>query len=367
MVDLPGQFNGFKEEAMQLVEKVFDESKFINGPQVAQFADNLASYLNANHVIPCANGTDALQIALMALDLPQGSEVIVPSYNYVAAAEMIPLLGLVPVFIDSDFDHFNVDEQKIQEAITAKTKAIVAVHLFGQACKMEPIMAIAKENGLYVIEDNAQSIGGEYSFSNGETVKLGTIGDIATTSFFPSKNLGCYGDGGAVFTNNDELAKKARMYGNHGQRSKYIYDLVGINSRLDTIQAGLLDIKLKRLDSFIDARRKAADFYDEGLKAVDWIATPYRLPEAKHVFHQYTLKTNNGRRDELRDYLSEKGIPSMIYYPVPIHENLAYQDFPKKDLSNAEALSRQVISLPMHTELEEDQLEFIVNSVKDFA
>ncbi len=366
MVDLVGQYQDIKQEIDQALERVITDSRFINGPDVREFSDSLAKYLEVGHVIPCANGTDALQLALMALELPEGSEVLTPSFNYVAAAEMLPIVGLVPRFFDSRPDSLNLNEELIEESVTEKTKAIIAVHLFGQGCDMDRIMAIARKHDLIVIEDNAQSIGGTYTSTEGWTKKLGTIGDIGTTSFFPSKNLGCYGDGGSVMTNDEELARKIRMYGNHGQVKKYEYELIGINSRLDTMQAAVLKVKLQCLDAYIEERRKAADYYDLHLSNIEDIETPFRNSFSKHVFHQYNMKVGNGRRDELKAFLGGKGIPSMIYYPRPLHMNTAYDQYPKGPLPVAESLMNQVLALPMHTHLTEEMLDYICTSVREF-
>ncbi len=366
MVDLVSQYENMKEEIDAAMQRVVSESRFINGPDVKDFSGNLSSYLGAKHVIPCANGTDALQLALMALDLPAGSEVLVPSFNYVAAAEMLPICGLEPVFFDSRPDTFNLDEDKIEDAISEKTRAIIVVHLFGQACDMDRIMSIASKRDLKVIEDNAQSIGSTTNLSGGDQKFLGTIGDIGTTSFFPSKNLGCYGDGGAVYTQDDALAEKVRMFANHGQVKKYEYDLIGINSRLDTLQASILNVKIKRLNGYIEARRGVAAYYDDQLKDLDWLETPYRNDFSKHVFHQYTLRIKGVERDALKAYLESKGIPSMIYYPKPLHQNPAYSHYRTMDLKVADQLSNEVLSIPMHTELEESTLDFICETIKDF-
>ncbi len=366
MVDLVSQYQDIKQEIDQALERVITDSRFINGPDVQGFSNSLAQYLEVGHVIPCANGTDALQLALMALELPQGSEVLTPSFNYVAAAEMLPIVGLVPRFFDSRPDSLNLDEELIEGSITEKTKAIIAVHLFGQGCDMDRIMEIAKKHNLIVIEDNAQSIGGTFTFRNGTTKKLGSIGHIGTTSFFPSKNLGCYGDGGAVMTNDEGLAKKIRMFGNHGQVKKYEYELIGINSRLDTMQAAILNIKLQRLDVYIEARRKAAGYYDLHLSDIEHIETPFRNSFSRHVFHQYNMKVKNGRRDELQDFLKGKGIPSMIYYPRPLHMSTAYDQYPRGPLPVAESLMNEVLALPMHTHLTEEMQEYICTSIQEF-
>ncbi len=368
MVDLLGQYKKIKQEIDQSILEVVESSKYINGPEVKNFAKELEDYLSVRHVIPCANGTDALQIAMMALGLEPGDEVITANFTYVATVEVIGLLRLTPVLVEVNPNTFNIDPEAIRKAITPKTKAIVPVHLYGQTADMEEIMKIAKEHNLYVIEDTAQAIGSQYTFFNGEIKSAGTIGDVGTTSFFPSKNLGCYGDGGAIFTNNDELASKIRMVANHGQSKQYYHDEVGVNSRLDSIQAAILRRKLPHLDTYIHNRNKAAKYYDNAFKNLDWLTTPYRDPKSSHVFHQYTLKTKGVDRDSLKEHLNSKGIPAMIYYPVPLHKQKAYKDerYDKIDFSNTEALNECVISLPMHTELTEEQLEFITNAVIEF-
>lgn len=369
MVDLITQYHEIKPEVQTAIAEIMDKAQFINGPAVHEFKDGLADYLGAEHVIPCANGTDALQIAMMALGLKPGDEVITPSYTYIATTEVIGLLRLKPVFVDCDEKTFNISPEAIEKAITPKTKAIVPVHLYGQSCDMEKIMEIAKKHNLYVIEDNAQAIGSDYTFSDGTTKKTGTIGDIGCTSFFPSKNLGCYGDGGAICTNNDELAETLKMVANHGQSKRYHHDMVGCNSRLDTIQAAVLNAKLKRLDNYIDARRKAAAYYDETFASIEAITTPYRDEKTKHVFHQYTLQlADNIDRDALVEFLKQKDVPAMIYYPIPAHEQkmFASLDTACGDLTTTDWLTSRVVSLPMHTELEEDQLKYITEAIIEF-
>jgi dTDP-4-amino-4,6-dideoxygalactose transaminase len=368
MVDLKGQYRKIKTEVDQAMIDCVESAEFINGKLVTKFSENLASFVGVKHVIPCANGTDALQIALMALDLKPGDEVIVPAFTYVATAEVIALLNLVPVMVDVMPDDFSINLLQVKSSITPKTKAIVPVHLFGQCAGMEELLKLAKENNIYVVEDTAQAIGAKYTFSNGSIHQAGTMGDIGTTSFFPSKNLGCYGDGGAIFTNNDELAVKIKMMANHGQSVKYKHDVVGVNSRLDTVQAAILDIKLKHLDEYCAARNKAADYYDEGLKNVSGLITPKRVVNSTHVFHQYTLKVENGKRDELKSYLQEKGIPSMVYYPFPLHFQKAYQSdrFPKGSLPVAEQLCEEVLSLPIHTEMNFEIQDYIIESIKTY-
>ena len=368
MVDLKGQYLHIAEEVNQAIQSVIDDTAFINGPAVKEFAAALADYTGARYVIPCGNGTDALQLAMMALNLQPGDEVIVPSFTYVATVEVIALLGLKPIFVDSRPDNFNLDVQAIRPLITEKTKAIVPVHLFGQCADMDPLMDLAEEFNLYVIEDTAQALGAEYMGKDGSRKKAGTIGTIGTTSFFPSKNLGCYGDGGAIFTNDEALATTLRAMANHGQFKKYHHDLIGVNSRLDTMQAAILNVKLKHLDSYAESRRKAAAFYDGELKGVDGIEIPKRETNSTHVFHQYTLKVKGNKRDSLKDFLNERGVPSMIYYPVPLHLQKAYKAYGYKvgDYPIAESLSDEVLSLPMHTELEEEQLRYITAQIKSF-
>lgn len=368
MVDLKQQYHKIKNEVDAAVLDVLESSMFIGGPQVNSFAEKLSQYLDVKHVIPCANGTDALQIAMMALGLEPGDEVITPSFTYIATTEVIALLKLRPVFVEVDVQTFCVDPQAIRNAITSKTKAIVPVHLYGHSCKMEEIMAIANEHNLFVIEDNAQAIGGDYTFKNGTTKKTGTIGTVGCTSFFPSKNLGCYGDGGAIFTDDDELAEKLKMIANHGQKTKYYHDVVGCNSRLDALQAAILNIKLPLLDSYIDARIKAADFYDKAFAGKDKITTPFRADYCKHVFHQYTLVLENVDRDGLVAFLAENNIPSMLYYPVPAHRQNMFAMFGGGDfiLEKTDWLTDRVISLPIHTELDEEQQNFITAKVLEF-
>jgi dTDP-4-amino-4,6-dideoxygalactose transaminase len=368
MVDLESQYEKIKTEIDEAVLSCIASTAFINGAAVHLFQKNLEKYLGVRHVVPCANGTDALQIAMMALGLKPGDEVIVPSFTYVATAEVIALLKLKPVMVEVDADTFNITAEIIEKAITPKTKAVVPVHLFGQACEMEAIMQVAEKHNLYVIEDNAQAIGADYTFSDNTKRKSGTIGHIGCTSFFPSKNLGCYGDGGAIFTNDDELAEKMRMIANHGQVKRYYHSYIGVNSRLDSIQAAILDVKLKYLDDYCAARGKAADFYDREFAGIEELQTPVRAPFSTHVFHQYTLQAKNGKRDALIEYLQTKGIPSMTYYPLPLNRQIAFAPFVPADLSLpvTENLCDSVVSLPMHTELNEEILQFIVESVKDF-
>ena len=368
MVDLISQHLHIKEEIDKAVVEVMESAWFINGPAVKSFEKNLANYLGVKHVIACANGTDALQIALMALGLEPGDEVIVPSFTYVATAEVIGLLRLKPVMVDVDPNTFNVTAEIIKAAISPKTKAIVPVHLYGQSSDMEAIVAVAKKHNIAIVEDNAQAIGADYTFANGTIQKTGTIGNVGTTSFYPSKNLGCYGDGGAMFTNDDELAVKLRMIANHGQSKRYYHSMIGVNSRLDTIQAAILDIKLRHLDNYCAARQKVAAYYDSAFSDVSEIITPARQANSTHVFHQYTMRITNGKRDELKEYLHEQGIPTMIYYPVPLYKQEAFLPFVKGDLNlnNTELLCKEVISLPIHTEMDEEMLDFIVKNIKSF-
>jgi len=372
MVDLKTQYHQLKNEIDTAVLDVFESSAFINGKPVQQFCDALADYLGIKHVVPCANGTDALQIAMMALDLQPGDEVITPSFTYIATTEVVALLRLKPVFVEVDKQTFNIDADALQKAITPKTKAIVPVHLYGQSCDMELIMQIANGNNLFVIEDNAQSIGGDYYFKDGTSRKTGTIGTIGTTSFYPAKNLGCYGDGGAIFTNDDVLANHMKMIANHGQSKRYYHDVVGCNSRLDTVQAAILNIRLKHLDENIKGRRKAADHYDKAFAKHAIIKSPYRAANNKHVFHQYTIILDSEKsaslRDGLSNYLSEKKIPSMIYYPVPGHRQKMFEAFGglEYDLPITNWLTERVISLPMHPDLDEEQLEFITTAVLEY-
>ncbi len=369
MVDLKGQYLKIKEEVDKRVLEVIDSTAFINGPYVKQFQKELEEYLNIKHVIPCGNGTDALQVAMMALGLKPGDEVITTTFTFIATAEVIALLGLTPVLVDVDINTYNIDPEAVRKAITPKTKAIVPVHLFGQCAPMEEILQIAKEHKLYIIEDNAQAIGADYIFSDGTIKKSGTIGDVGCTSFFPSKNLGGYGDGGAVFTDNDELAEQLRAIVNHGMKVRYYHDLIGVNSRLDSIQAAILDVKLEHLDEYAEARRRAADYYDQAFEASSKINTPVRYEKSTHVFHQYTFTLNGVDREGLQKHLNDKGVPMMIYYPVPLHMQKAYRDtrYKEGDFPNSEKLAATVASLPMHTELDEEQLEFITRSVLEFV
>lgn len=364
LVDLQSQYAKIKPEIDAAIAQVIDSCQFINGPQVKAFAEHLSAYLGVKHVIPCANGTDALQIALMALDLQPGDEVITTPFTFVATAEVIALLRLKPVFVDVHPDTFNMDENLIEEKISEKTRCIVPVHLFGQTANMEPIMRIARKHNLFVVEDNAQAIGADYTFTTDEIRKAGTIGHIGCTSFFPSKNLGCYGDGGALFTNDDALAKKIGMVANHGQVTRYYYDEIGVNSRLDTLQAVVLDIKLKHLDTYNKARQEAARYYSSHLAQIPGISVPFTAAYTSHVYHQYTLLFEN-RRDEVQKALQAAGIPTGVYYPVPLHLQKAYAHagYEEGDFPVSERLAEQVLSLPMHSELDEETLHYIVNTI----
>ncbi len=369
MVDLKSQYEKIKTEVDASIQNVLNNTAFINGPEVKEFQKELETYLGVKHVIPCANGTDALQIAMMALDLKPGDEVITANFTYVATAEVIGLLGLKPVLVDVIPDTFDIDVKAIEKAITPKTKAIVPVHLFGQCANMEAIMALAKKHNLYVIEDTAQAIGADYINADGKKQKAGTIGTVGCTSFFPSKNLGCYGDGGAIFTNDDELAAKIRIIANHGQTALYIHDLIGVNSRLDSIQAAILRIKLRQLDNYCGARINAANYYDKAFANNPKLKTPARASYSNHVFHQYTLQLNGVDRNALREFLTTKEIPAMIYYPIPLHLQKAYMDerYKAGDFPVTEALCASVVSLPMHTELDEETLKYITDSVLEFV
>lgn len=367
MVDLQSQYYKIKNDVDNAVLNVMDSAAFINGPEVKSFQNELESYLDVKHVIPCANGTDALQIALMALDLKEGDEIITADFTFAATVEVIHLLKLKSVLVDVDYDTFTISTEQIKKAITPRTKAIIPVHIFGQCANMEEILKIAEEHNLYVIEDNAQAIGSEYTFSDGTVKQAGTMSTVGTTSFFPSKNLGCYGDGGAIFTNNDELAHRLRGIVNHGMYERYYHDEVGVNSRLDSIQAAVLRKKLPHLDSYNEARRRAADFYDEAFAGHPDILTPKRAENSTHVFHQYTLRILNDKRNKLQKFLAEKEIPAMIYYPVALRKQKAYfQESNPADFVNTDKLLDQVISLPMHTELDEEQLKYITDAVLEF-
>lgn len=368
MVDLVGQYQKIKSEVDEAVLDVMAKASFIGGDRVKSFKTNLEKYLGVRHVIPCANGTDALQIAFMALGLQPGDEVIVPAFTYVATAEVIAILHLKPVLVDVNIDDFNIDIREIKEAIGPRTKAIVPVHLFGQCAEMEAIMKIAHEHNLYVVEDNAQAIGADYIYADGRRVKGGTISHIGCTSFFPSKNLGCYGDGGAMFTQDDDLGRKITMIANHGQSVQYYHDVVGVNSRLDSIQAAILDIKLKHLDAYAAARIQAANDYDAAFANHPHLITPYRNKHSTHVFHQYTLRVTNGQRDALKEYLTLNQIPCAIYYPLPLYKQKAFAPFcdTVNFLPVTDQLCREVISLPMHTELTTESQNIIIEKVLSF-
>lgn len=369
MVDTKTQYLKIKSEVDAAVLAVMESSMFIGGKVVNEFADNLAKYHGSKHCIPCANGTDALQIAMMALGLQAGDEVITPSFTYIATVEVAALLNIKPVFVEVDPKTFCIDPEAIEKAITPKTKAIVPVHLYGQAADMEKIMAIAAKHNLPVIEDNAQAIGCDYTFSDGTIKKTGSIGQIGCTSFYPSKNLGAFGDGGAMFTDDDELAAKLKMIASHGQSKRYYHDVVGCNSRLDAMQAAILDIKLKHLDEYIAARRKAADFYDKAFAENKFITIPFRADNNNHVFHQYTITLNGVDRDGLNQFLTDNGVPNMVYYPVPAHKQKMFDAFGGSDyeLPLTDWLTERVISLPIHTELDEEQQQFIVSKVLEFV
>lgn len=368
MVDTKNQYLKIKDRVDAAVLSVMESSQFIGGKVVNDFTNNLANYHGSKHVIPCANGTDALQIAMMALGLKAGDEVITPSFTYIATVEVAALLGIKPIFVEVDKHSFCIDPNEIEKAITPKTKAIVPVHLYGHSADMEPILQIAKKHNLFVIEDNAQGIGNDYTFSDGTVKRTGTMGHIGCTSFYPSKNLGAFGDGGAMFTDDDALADMMRMIASHGQSKRYYHDVIGCNSRLDAMQAAILDIKLEHLDEYIGERRKAADFYDEQFKNHPNVEIPFRAANNKHVFHQYTLILHDANRDALHQHLADKGIPSMIYYPVPAHRQKMFEAFGGNEfqLPVTDWLTERVISLPIHTELDEIQQQFIVNEIKVF-
>ena len=367
MVDLKGQYKRIKPEIDMAIQQVLDRASFIAGEEVKQLARQLEAYLNVKHIIPCANGTDALQIALMALDLQEGDEVITPSHTYIATVEAAALLGLKPVFCEVDARTFTMDTTLLESLITPRTRVIVPVHLYGQSADMEPILMLAKKYNLFVIEDNAQAIGGSYTFSDGRTCANGTMGTIGTTSFFPSKNLGCYGDGGALFTNDDALAEQLTMIANHGQRTKYVHEIIGCNSRLDTLQAAILLQKLPHLDGYCDARRQVADFYDQAFSGHPLIEIPFRASYSHHVFHQYTILLKDVDRNVVKKKLSEAGIPTMIYYPIPVYRQQMFSafDLQSQPYEVTEWLTDHVLSLPIHTELTNDQLNFIVSNLLD--
>ena len=367
MVDLKSQYVRLKSDIDNAIAEVINQTNFIKGSALKNFEQELAQYLNVKHVIGVGNGTDALQIALMSLDLSPGDEVIVPAFTYVATAEVIGLLGLKPVMVDIDSNNFNILTNELEKVITTKSKAIVPVHLYGQSAPMDDIIDFAEKHNLYIIEDNAQSLGSCYHFGNNKSSKTGTIGHIGCTSFFPSKNLGCFGDGGAISTNDDQLADKMRMIANHGQNQKYVHDRIGINSRLDSIQAAILSVKLKELDDFNRRRQSVAKIYDDEFSSVDEIITPHREEYTEHVYHQYTIKVDESKRDQLKSFLSDFNIPSMIYYPIPLYKQKAFSSYyAGTDLINTEALCKQVLSLPMHTEMDNEIQYYITNKVKDF-
>ena len=367
MVDLQTQYQHIKADIDRGIQAVIDEAAFVKGQQVADFQQNLEAYTGAKHVITVGNGTDALQIALMGLGLQRGDEVITPTFTFIATAEVVALLGLTPVVVDVDWETMNMSVESLKKAITPRTKAIVPVHLFGQCANMEEIMSIARAHNLYVVEDACQAIGAQYTFADGSTKQAGTIGDIGCTSFFPSKNLGCYGDGGAIFTNDDDLAARMRAIANHGMVVRYHHDMVGVNSRLDGIQAAILDAKLPHLDEYIASRRRAAAYYDKAFAGNPHLLIPGHEPHSTHVYHQYTLRLIDVDRDNLKAQLQEAGIPAMVYYPVPLHLQKAYQDprYKAGDFPVAERLAACVLSLPMHTELDEEQLEYITNTINN--
>lgn len=368
MVDVQTQYQRIKSEVDVAIQQVIDDAAFINGPAVKHFAQHMESYLDVVKVIPCANGTDALQIALMALGLKPGDQVMVPAFTYVATAEVIALLQLQPVMVDVDPNTFNLTSDIVEKNLTPDIKAVVPVHLYGQCAEMEGIMQLSAAHGFKVVEDNAQAIGSDYLFSDGSKKKSGTISHIGCTSFYPSKNLGAYGDGGAIFCDDETLAKKIYMIANHGQSIKYHHDLIGCNSRLDSIQAAILDIKLKHLDDYCNRRQQVADAYDNAFDQIDALEIPVRAHYSTHVFHQYTLKVLDGRRDQLKDYLQEKGIPSMIYYPIPLYKQKAFMQYatPHMHLPVTETLCEQVISLPIHTEMPREQIDYIISKVNSF-
>ena len=369
MVDLNGQYRKIRWQINREIKKVIKSSSFINGPVVKEFQNNLQNYLNVRHVIPCANGTDALQIALMALDLKRGDEVITTNFSFASTIEVILLLGLKPVIVDIDPKTFNIDPSLIESKITKKTKVIIPVHLFGQSCRIEEIIEIANKNNLQVIEDNAQALGAKYKFSNSEKQMSGTIGDIGTTSFFPSKNLGCYGDGGAIFTNSDNLAYKMRGIVNHGMYERYYHDEIGVNSRLDSIQAAILNVKLKYLDKYNKRRQESAHSYNQAFEKIEKIITPFVESDIEsHVYHQYTIKVPAETRDELAEHLSKNNVPFGIYYPLGFHEQKAYKQefFSEGDFPVTNKVKNQVISLPMHTELSRKQINYITNTIISF-
>ncbi|MDB9882169.1 DegT/DnrJ/EryC1/StrS family aminotransferase [Bacteroidia bacterium] len=367
MVDLKTQYERLRHRIDPAMSEVVSSCTFIKGPALKEFETNLANYLGVKHAIGVANGTDALQIALMALDLKPGDEVIVPSFTYVATAEVIGLLGLIPVMVDVDINTYNIDISKASSLVTSKTKAIVPVHLYGQSAPMEDVLAFADKHNLFVIEDNAQAIGGDYKMSNGTPAKTGTLGDIGCTSFFPSKNLGCFGDGGALFTNDDDVAAKIRMIANHGQPQKYLHKVLGVNSRLDTLQAAVLNVKLEELDDFATRRQAVAAAYDDAFENIEHIVCQKIPAYSNHVYHQYTVRITNGQRDELQNFLKSRGVPSMIYYPIPLYKQEAFSKY-HNDIPHevTEQLCKEAISLPIHTEMESNTQDYIINSIESF-
>ena len=367
MVDLQSQYHRFKPEIDSAMQEVIESSAFINGPAVKQFQTALAEYLNVKHVITCGNGTDALQAALVALDLQPGDEIITTSFTFIATVEVIGLLNLTPVLVDVDPDTYTIDTEQVEAAVTPRTKAIIPVHLFGQGAEMQKINTIAEKHSLYIVEDAAQCLGADYNTPGGKQ-KLGTLGNIGCTSFFPSKNLGCFGDGGACMTNDDVLAEKLRMFVNHGAKKKYYHETIGVNSRLDTLQAAILNIKLPHLDEFNQSRQEVAAFYDNAFKNIDGLQIPVRNSNSEHVFHQYVMRIKNGKRDELKEWLQQRDIPSMVYYPVALHKQPAFRKWITKELSLpvSEQLTEEVLALPVHTEMTKEQLEHIKNGVSSF-
>jgi dTDP-4-amino-4,6-dideoxygalactose transaminase len=368
MVDLQLQYQKIKKEINESITEVLESTAFIKGPQVSKFEQELGKYLGVKHVIACANGTDALMIAMMALDLKPGDEVITPTFTFIATVETIAFLGIKPVLADVDPDSFNIDCSKLKKLVSSKTKAIIPVHLFGQCANMSELLEFSKKHNLYIIEDTAQANGSDFIFNNGTRQKAGTIGHIGCTSFFPSKNLGCFGDGGAMFTNDDALNEKLRCIANHGMKTRYYHDILGVNSRLDTIQAAILNVKLKYLDSYNLSRQRAAQFYDSALKETDKIRTPFCSTFSSHIYHQYTIQITGDKRDDLKNHLEKSEIPCMIYYPVPLHlqKAFSYLGYKKGDFPVSELLAGQVLSLPMHTELDNEQLNYITMKVKKF-
>jgi UDP-2-acetamido-2-deoxy-ribo-hexuluronate aminotransferase len=368
MVDLHGQYLKIKQEVDEAIQGVIDSTAFIKGSDVRDFQDELSTYMSVSHTVACGNGTDALQVAMMALELEPGDEVITTPFTFIATVEVIKLLGLRPVFVDVEPDTFNLNPQLLEDAVTERTRAIVPVHLFGQCANMEAIMAFARKHGIFVIEDNAQALGAEYTFSDGSIQRAGTIGHMGTTSFFPSKNLGAFGDGGALFTNDESFAQMLESLVNHGMKKRYYYSHVGVNSRLDTLQAAILRVKLKHLDSYHKARQEAAAYYDQALSGIPEVQVPVRSAFTTHIFHQYTLQMDPSIRDPLKEWLAEQKVPSMIYYPVPLHLQDAYQDLGYKpgDLPASEELSHRVLSLPIHTEMEAEQLDYITTQIQSF-